>query len=42
VMVKDALGQVEGVGDVQVELVWEPPWTQDKMSEEAMLQLGLL
>jgi metal-sulfur cluster biosynthetic enzyme len=33
---------VEGVGDVQVELVWEPPWTQDKMSEEAMLQLGLL
>jgi len=42
VMVKDALGQVEGVGAVQVELVWEPPWTQDKMSEEAMLQLGLL
>jgi FeS assembly SUF system protein len=42
VMVKDALGQVEGVGDVQVELVWDPPWTQDKMSEEAMLQLGLL
>jgi FeS assembly SUF system protein len=42
VMVKDALGQVEGVGEVQVDLVWEPPWTQDKMSEEAMLQLGLL
>lgn len=42
VMVKDALGQVEGVGAVQVDLVWEPPWTQDKMSEEAMLQLGLL
>jgi len=42
VMVKDAVGQVEGVGAVQVELVWEPPWTQDKMSEEAMLQLGLL
>ena len=40
VMVKDAVGQVEGVGEVHVDLVWEPPWTQDKMSEEAMLQLG--
>ena len=42
VMVKDAVQKVEGVGDVEVELVWDPPWTQDKMSEEALLQLGML
>lgn len=42
VMVKDAVTQVEGVGDVQVHLVWDPPWSQDRMSDEARLQLGLL
>ena len=42
VMVKDAVGQVEGVGEVLVDLVWDPPWTQDRMSEEAMLQLGMM
>jgi FeS assembly SUF system protein len=42
VMVKNALEQVEGVGEVEVDLVWDPPWSQDKMSEEAMLQLGLM
>ncbi len=33
---------VEGVADVQVELVWDPPWSQERMTEEAKLQLGLL
>ena len=42
VMVKQAVEQVEGVGEVEVDLVWDPPWSQDKMSEEAMLQLGLM
>ena len=42
VMVKDAVGQVEGVGEIAVDLVWDPPWTQDRMSEEAMLQLGMM
>jgi FeS assembly SUF system protein len=42
VMVKDAVQRVEGVGAVQVELVWDPPWSQDKMSEEALLALGML
>jgi len=42
VMVKDAVSRVEGVGLVQVELVWDPPWTQEKMSDEARLQLGLM
>ena len=41
-MVKEAVAQVEGVGEVQVDLVWEPPWSQDKMSEEALLQLGMM
>lgn len=42
VMVRQAVEQVEGVGAVEVDLVWDPPWSQDKMSEEAMLQLGLM
>lgn len=41
-MVKDAVQKVEGVGQVEVELVWDPPWSQDKMSEEALLQLGMM
>ena len=31
---------VEGVSDVTVELVWEPAWSMDRMSEEAKLELG--
>jgi FeS assembly SUF system protein len=42
VMVKDAVSQVEGVGAVDVDLVWDPPWSQEKMSEEALLALGML
>jgi FeS assembly SUF system protein len=41
-MVKDAVQKVEGVGQVQVELVWDPPWSQENMSEEALLQLGMM
>ncbi len=41
-MVRDAVARVDGVGAVQVELVWSPPWNQDNMSDEARLQLGLL
>jgi FeS assembly SUF system protein len=32
---------VPGVSAVKVEVVWEPPWTPDKMSEAAKLQLGM-
>lgn len=42
VMVEDAVKKVEGVGEIKVELVWDPPWSQDKMSEEARLELGLM
>jgi len=40
--VKDAVAGVEGVTDARVKLTWTPPWTQDRMSEEAKLELGLL
>jgi probable FeS assembly SUF system protein SufT len=33
---------LEGVEDVAVELVWDPPWNQAMMTEAARLQLGLL
>lgn len=39
--VEGEIKKVEGVNDVQVELVWDPPWTQDRMSEIAKLELGL-
>lgn len=39
--VQNKLLSVEGVDDVNVELVWEPPWNQEMMSEAAKLQLGL-
>lgn len=40
--VESAVRDVAGVNDAHVELVWEPPWTQERMSEAARLQLGLL
>ena len=40
--VKTAIAAVSGVEDVRVKLVWEPMWTQDRMSEEARLELGLM
>lgn len=39
--VEQAVNQVEGVNDCTVELVWEPPWTQERMSEVARLELGI-
>lgn len=39
-MVKDAVGSVPGVTKVYIDLVWDPPWTMDLMSEEAKAELG--
>ena len=39
--VKDGAMQVEEVDEVDIELVWDPPWTQDMMSEAAKLELNL-
>lgn len=38
----DRLKSVPGVTDARVELVWEPAWTQDMISEEGKMQLGLI
>ena len=40
--VQNKLLGLEAVGDVAVELVWDPPWNQGMMTEAAKLQLGLL
>ena len=42
-MVEHAVAtMVEGIGDVEVELVWDPPWNPDMMSEAAQLELGFM
>ena len=33
---------IDGVEEVDVEIVWDPPWNRDMMSEEAQLQLGMM
>jgi metal-sulfur cluster biosynthetic enzyme len=38
--IKRYVGKLDGVSLVEVELVWEPPWTPAMMSEEAKLTLG--
>ena len=40
-MVADAVAKVEGTGEVEVALVWDPAWTPDRMSEDAKLALGM-
>lgn len=40
--VAEKAGQVEGVATAHVELVWDPPWTPDRMSEAAKLELGMI
>ncbi len=39
--VKKNIMKVEGVSDVNLNLVWDPPWNKDKMSEAAKLELNL-
>jgi FeS assembly SUF system protein len=39
--VAEAVAAVPGVGEVAVRLVWDPPWTRERMSEDARLVLGL-
>ena len=39
--VQSKVQTIEGIGEVKVELVWEPPWGPDKMSEAAKLQLNV-
>jgi metal-sulfur cluster biosynthetic enzyme len=38
---KQVLGQIEGMGDVEVKIVLDPPWSPDRMTEDARDQLGI-
>jgi FeS assembly SUF system protein len=40
-MVKSALEKVESIGEVKVNMTFDPPWTPDRMSEEAKLELNM-
>ena len=40
--VAEKTGRVEGVSTSHVELVWDPPWTPERMTEAAKLELGLI
>jgi FeS assembly SUF system protein len=39
--VRGVVAAVPGVTDVKVDIVWDPPWDRDRMSEAARLQLGM-
>ena len=39
--VKENILKIDGIEDVNLKLVWDPPWTKDKMSETAKLELNL-
>ncbi len=41
VEVENKIGMIDGVTAVNVELVWDPPWSPDRMSEAARLELNL-
>jgi FeS assembly SUF system protein len=40
-MVKDALEGVDGIGEVTVNMTFDPPWSPERMSEEAKLELNM-
>lgn len=40
--IMDAVGPVDGVKSVDVDLTWDPPWGMDMMSDEARLELGFM
>jgi len=40
--IRQKVGSVRGINQVNVEIVFEPEWTKDRMSEEAKLELGFL
>ena len=40
-MVKNNILKIDGVSEVDRKLVWDPPWTKDKMSDAAKLELNL-
>jgi len=41
-LIKKHIEAIDGVNSAKIELVWDPPWSQESMSEEAKLELGIL
>ena len=41
-LVKNAVGRVDGVGLIKVKMVWDPPWSQERLTDEVKLALGIL
>ena len=40
-MVRNAIAAIDGVGDITVDTVWDPPWDPSRMSEDARLSLNM-
>ena len=40
--IEQKIGRVEGISSVRVDVVWDPPWNPDRMTDAAKLRLGLL
>lgn len=40
-MINTEVGEIKGVGKIDLEIVWEPPWVPDMVSEEVKAELGL-
>ena len=40
--VEETVGKINGINDLKVNIVFEPPWTKEMMSDEAKLELGML
>lgn len=41
-MVKNAVGEVDGVGLIEVVMVWDPPWNPEHLTDDVRLELGVL
>jgi FeS assembly SUF system protein len=41
-LVKNAVGGVDGVGLIKVNMVWDPPWSQERLTDDVKLALGIL
>jgi metal-sulfur cluster biosynthetic enzyme len=40
--VESRVGAIDGVTGAKVEIVWDPPWSAERMSDSAKLQLGMI
>ena len=41
ILTQGHVDMIDGVSDARVDLVWEPPWDKDRMTDAAKLQLGM-